>query len=229
MKQKRGGSRVRSWIRNVESVWECRDGVGKVEAHQHLSLERDLKGIKEASVSVSAAKRRLRKIWVFSWMGHRKGWVTQGFPPSLLSLLEKSTYSKPRCLQPERKLAAINIYLQQRDVRIGEHLNKMDIQKSKKPDRNRNPEGGAMRIWNFSQLSLEVHVDWGEFLKTARKQMVTLVLKKNSENYRSVSLISILEKRRWWRKKCGSHLQTSQGQEDDWKCGFTKGISCLLT
>lgn len=53
---------------------------------------------------------------------------------TVLSLLVKPAYSNPRPLQPERKLAAINIYLQRRDIRIGEHLNKLDIQKSREPD-----------------------------------------------------------------------------------------------
>ena len=55
-------------------------------------------------------------------------------PPSVWSLLVKSAYNNPRLLQPERKPAAMNIYLQWRNVRWGKHLNKLNIQKSKGPD-----------------------------------------------------------------------------------------------
>lgn len=55
--------------------------------------------------------------------------------PTSTILLGKSAYSNPRSLQPERKLASVNIYLQWRDIRIGEHLNKLDMQKSKEPVR----------------------------------------------------------------------------------------------
>jgi len=48
-----------------DAVQACRDRVRKVKAHQELSLASDLKGIKEASITVSAAKGRLGKIRVF--------------------------------------------------------------------------------------------------------------------------------------------------------------------
>lgn len=137
--------------------------------------------------------------------------------PSLLSLLVKSAYSNPRPLQPEMKLAAINIYLQRRDVRIGEHLNKLDIQKSKEPAEYTYKSWGRGND-NVRPFSIIFESSWwlGRVPENCKKAK-TPVLKGDSENYRSVSLISIPEKRRWWRKKRGSHLQTSQGWEDHWK------------
>lgn len=164
--------------------------------------------------------------------------------PWLLSLLGKSAYSNLRSLQPERKLTAINIYLQQRYQGRVPTLTKLDIYQITTfkqightkvqgtwQNTGTSPEGEAMRMWDLSQLSLKVHGHWGEFLKTARNQMVTPVFREDLENYIESTLFQSLRKGGDGEKNVEAickHLKDRK-MIGSYQHGFTKGISCLPT